>query len=127
MHYLLVLLLWTGLGVSQRGVWFCRRNWQGSGDLFSFVTVSLHEDALTRPCHNPLDGTKWTFADDKVKRPDIQAPRFNITQHEVAEITPGYWFVAPYADLLTRTPSSLFSPGQIGPHIYDGHGVSALN
>ena len=38
------------------------------------------------------------------------------------DVSPGLLFTDPYADLLTRTPSRLYSPGQTGPHIYDNDG-----
>ena len=44
--------------------------------------------------------------------------------YDESSISPGYWFIAPYADLFDRAPSRLFQPGQVGPHIYDGSGVS---
>lgn len=41
-------------------------------------------------------------------------------------IASGYWFVANYIDLESKPPDSAFQPYQIGPHIFDGDGVSDL-
>lgn len=37
----------------------------------------------------------FTFA----TRPDLDAPRWNITIYDEAAVTPGYWFVAPYEEV----------------------------
>src|ERR1700761_7729516 len=41
--------------------------------------------------------------DDKfhrfVSRPDIGAPKWNVKIHDPDAVSPGYWFVAPYAKL----------------------------
>ena len=42
--------------------------------------------------------------------------------YEPDQVTSGYWFTAFYGDLHTRLPSSVFRPGQVGPHIYDNNG-----
>ena len=34
-----------------------------------------------------------------VTRPDIQAPKFNVTIYDEKALAPGYWFVAPYANI----------------------------
>ncbi|KIW18692.1 hypothetical protein PV08_02981 [Exophiala spinifera] len=66
----------------------------------------------------------WAGADllSFVSRPDIRAPRWNVTKHHPDLITPGYWFVAPYTTWATVPDRLEFSPAQVGPHIYDGDG-----
>lgn len=56
------------------------------------------------------------------QRPDIRSPRFNVSVYKPELVSPGYWFTAPYVDLKDRLPTALYSPGQTGPHIYDGRG-----
>ena len=53
-----------------------------------------------------------------VTRPDIQAPRWNITIHDEGAVAPGYWFVAPYEVLAQKQRGAAW----VGPHIYDGQG-----
>ncbi|KAJ9616214.1 hypothetical protein H2204_013958, partial [Knufia peltigerae] len=55
-------------------------------------------------------------------RPDIRAPRWNVTKHYPDLITPGYWFVAPYTNWVTVPDRLEYLPAQVGPHIYDGDG-----
>lgn len=52
-----------------------------------------------------------------VTRPDIGAPKWNITVYDQEAITPGYWFLAPYANL-AQTKYPLWN----GAHIYDQRG-----
>lgn len=51
-------------------------------------------------------------------RPDLLAPRWNITIHDEKALAPGYYAVAPYKQL------SITKRGEawIGPHIYDQEG-----
>ncbi|TKA66897.1 hypothetical protein B0A55_11516, partial [Friedmanniomyces simplex] len=51
-------------------------------------------------------------------RPDIRAPKWNVTFHDEIRLSPGYWFVAPYEKYV----DDLDTYGWVGPHIYDGHG-----
>ncbi|KAK1084542.1 hypothetical protein LTR33_002606 [Friedmanniomyces endolithicus] len=51
-------------------------------------------------------------------RPDIRAPKWNITVHDEHKLSPGYWFVAPYEKYV----DDLDTYGWVGPHIYDGDG-----
>jgi hypothetical protein len=55
------------------------------------------------------------------KRPDLRPPRFNVTTYRPEQLSPGYWFVAPYVDLGAQSGSPNLC--QIGPHIYDDQGV----
>ena len=58
-----------------------------------------------------------------VTRPDIKAPLFQVHKHEPSKITPGYWFVAPYAYIEQESHArNYYQPCQTGPHIYDGNG-----
>jgi hypothetical protein len=52
-----------------------------------------------------------------VTRPDIGAPRWDIRVFDEAALAPGYWFLAPYANL-----GQVSFPLWNGPHIYDGSG-----
>lgn len=53
-----------------------------------------------------------------ITRPDIDAPRWDITVYDEDALAPGYWFIAPYeqADQTAR------GEGWVGPHIYDQKG-----
>ena len=51
------------------------------------------------------------------QRPDISAPRWDVKIYDEDAISPGYWFVAPYAHL----KQSSYKKWN-GPHIYDGNG-----
>ncbi|KAJ9254017.1 hypothetical protein DTO207G8_3878 [Paecilomyces variotii] len=57
-----------------------------------------------------------------ITRPEIRAPKFDITYHDRRLVTPGYWFVAPYTVLEMEPPTKKWMPCQVGPHIYDGDG-----
>ncbi len=52
------------------------------------------------------------------QRPDIIAPRWNITTLNAEQLSPGYWFLAPYVDLGPHRRDGAW----IGPHIYDSTG-----
>lgn len=52
-----------------------------------------------------------------VTRPDIEAPKWDITIYDQEALAPGYWFLAPYANL-QQTSYPLWN----GPHIYDQNG-----
>lgn len=51
-------------------------------------------------------------------RPDILAPRWNITTYDPKALAPGYWFVGPYIDIGSRERGEAW----LGPHIYDQTG-----
>lgn len=51
------------------------------------------------------------------QRPEIHAPRWNITTHRGDLSSPGYWFLAPYETLATHSEFNGY--GWVGPHIYD--------
>jgi hypothetical protein len=87
------------------------KNLREGSDLFSFVTVRL---STSSPGLN---------ADD-FQRPDLRAPKWNITKHKPELICPGYWFVTPYIDWWGAPARLEYTPYQVGPHIYDGDGVS---
>jgi hypothetical protein len=52
-----------------------------------------------------------------VTRPDIGAPKWNITLYDEDALAPGYWFLAPYANL-EQTSFQHWN----GPHVYDTDG-----
>lgn len=52
-----------------------------------------------------------------VTRPDIGAPRWDIKIYDEEALAPGYWFLAPYANL-----GQVSYPLWNGPHIYDQQG-----
>ena len=53
-----------------------------------------------------------------VTRPDIRALKWDITIYDESTISPGYWFIAPYALLGRKQRGEAW----IGPYIYDGKG-----
>lgn len=53
-----------------------------------------------------------------VTRPDLDAPRWNLTLYDEAGISPGFWFLAPYEEVEQATASDAWN----APHIYDGNG-----
>lgn len=57
------------------------------------------------------------------QEPNLRPPLINVTHHDASRVTPGYWFIAPYGDLLQQGPGKLFVPSQVGPHIYADDGV----
>lgn len=60
-----------------------------------------------------------------ITRPELKAPRMNVTKHHPDAITEGYMFFAPYSELEAqfRTTRREHIPCQNGAHIYDGNGV----
>ena len=48
---------------------------------------------------------------------------FNVSVNNINRVAPGYLFVAPYDCLDCRSQTTSFVQQQIGPHIYDQHGV----
>ena len=55
-----------------------------------------------------------------VTRPDIKAPKWNITVYDRDALAPGYWFFGPYETLDLKEE---MGNGWIGPHIYDDYGT----
>ncbi|KAK3702090.1 hypothetical protein LTR37_015065 [Vermiconidia calcicola] len=53
-----------------------------------------------------------------VTRPDIVAPRWDITTYNEEALAPGYWLVATYENANQNARAG----GWVGPHIYDGKG-----
>jgi len=82
--------------------------------LLALVSMAL---AAIEPGMMRLLSSEMTF----VSRPDLRPPRWNITTSNAERLSPGYWFIAPYADLGAQSGSA--SSCQIGPHIYDDEGV----
>lgn len=79
---------------------------------------------LARAQHRPHDPPASEASQDDgeyffqfVTRPDIGAPRWDIEVHDSDALAPGYWFIAPYANLQQFT-----YPLWNGPHIYDQNG-----
>ena len=101
--------------------------------LLGFVQLALSSQPPTYP-HDGSDllsfvSVRQTHLPDRIlrlipyhQRPDIRAPRFNLSIQKPELVTPGYWFTAPYGDLRSRLPTTLYQPGQVGPHIYDNNG-----
>ena len=58
----------------------------------------------------------WSF----VTRPDIKAPKWNVSVYHESAIAPGYWFFGPYE---TLNMDDEFGNGWIGPHIYAQDGT----
>lgn len=87
--------------------------------------LALHRDVLAQQTGppNPHNPASTASADDKevffqfVTRPDIGAPKWDIETFDADALTPGYWFVAPYAALF-QTEYPLWN----GAHIYDQRG-----
>jgi hypothetical protein len=73
------------------------------------------------------------FGDDSdlfsfVTRPEFKLPRFNVTVYDANAVTPGYWFLAPYAKIYQEDqPTRYYQACQTGPSIYDGAGVSGTS
>ncbi|KAK4626733.1 hypothetical protein CLAFUW4_04079 [Fulvia fulva] len=58
-----------------------------------------------------------------VTRPEIKTPKFNVTIYDQDRISPGYWFVAPYAMIFQENHAhKYYQPCQTGPTIYDSLG-----
>lgn len=53
-----------------------------------------------------------------VTRPDIDAPRWDITVHNERTVAPGLWFVAPYGVVEQIDNDKAY----VGAHIYDANG-----
>lgn len=53
-----------------------------------------------------------------VTRPDLDAPRWNLTVYDDANVSPGHWFLAPYEEVQQATTSDAWN----APHIYDAKG-----
>ena len=62
-----------------------------------------------------------------VTRPEIKAPRFNVSVYKPEQVVPGYWFIGTYANVMQESMAqSYYQPCQTGPAIYDQSGVSIL-
>lgn len=67
------------------------------------------------------------MSDELLQRPEIKAPLFSVGFYKPELVTPGYWFVGPYADIAQKPPApKYYHACQTGPHIYDGYGVGSL-
>lgn len=52
------------------------------------------------------------------------APLFEVAVYEPELVTPGYWFVAPYAHIVQQSHAgNYYQACQTGPAIYDSNGV----
>ncbi|KAK3709516.1 hypothetical protein LTR37_010889 [Vermiconidia calcicola] len=71
--------------------------------------------SATPELHDETDGL-FSF----VSRPDIKAPKWNITVFDKEALAPGYWFFGPYE---TLNMDDQFGNGWIGPHIYTQDGT----
>ncbi len=57
------------------------------------------------------------------QRPEIRVPKFEVTVHDAKSVTPGYWFVGPYALISQeKQPKNYYQACQTGPAIYDNTG-----
>ncbi|KAJ5732986.1 hypothetical protein N7533_013433 [Penicillium manginii] len=57
-----------------------------------------------------------------VTLPEVRALRFNITHVDREQVSPGYWFVAPYGQVDPEEPTTKYMQYQVGPYIYDTDG-----
>ncbi|KXS96609.1 hypothetical protein AC578_10431 [Pseudocercospora eumusae] len=65
-----------------------------------------------------LDAAKADKLHNYITRPDLQAPKWNISIYDRENLAPGYWFMSPYEHINQKSPGK----GWIGPHIYDDEG-----
>lgn len=77
-------------------------------DSYKYITVRAYHNASSR---NLLTVNS--------QRPDIEAPKFNITIYDPSKVSPGYWFVPSY-DFLDQKAQT--GGRWCAPHIYDGRG-----
>ncbi len=77
-------------------------------EFFNFITVS--EQCITHM--RPAELITY------LQRPDIDAPRWNITVHDADALAPGYWFTAFYGIVEQSDNDHAY----VGPHIYDSYG-----
>lgn len=56
---------------------------------------------------------------DFVTRPDLKAPKWNVSVYHPELVSPGYWFVSPYRSPRDKEDET---DSWVGPHIYDGNG-----
>ena len=58
-----------------------------------------------------------------MQRPEIKAPILDVTKYDPENVSPGYFFVAPFAKVYQENPAvGYWQPCQTGPHIYDSDG-----
>lgn len=86
--------------------------------LSSFLIALLASRQVSAKAHtNPsqkVDQDDGEYFYQFVTRPDIGAPKWDVEVYDRQALAPGYWFVAPYANLQQST-----FPLWNGPHIYD--------
>ena len=98
--------------------------WSDGSDLSLFVTVCFPPSPVSvRDARIPT-GHCLTCRLTFHQRPEIRAPKYQFKYHDRDAATPGYIFVAPYADMAIAGTRPEFQPCQVGPHIYDMDGVS---
>ena len=95
--------------------------------LLSFF-CEVHAKSSISPTHIRRGYSKTTVKVDRKKhdlqfynyvtRPDIDAPRWDIKVYDKEALSPGYWFVAPYAMVDGHSNADAW----VGPHIYDAKG-----
>ena len=76
-------------------------------NLFHFVTVG-QSSSLASGCYA-----------DRLQRPDLQAPKWNITIFNETRMSPGSWFIAPKQAERRHIGTGA---AWVGPTIYDGSG-----
>ncbi|KAF2218667.1 ASST-domain-containing protein [Elsinoe ampelina] len=87
----------------------------------SVKAIDAQEDG-SAVARNPFDPTQTADLTSYVSRPDIRAPKWNITRHSTKKSSDGHWFVAPYGHFYTLWGRPEYSPCQVGPTIYDHDG-----
>lgn len=93
-----------------------RSLWQQALLLLSTFLLFHGGQALPRrPKHHVFREKQWFKF---VTRPDIIAPKWNINVKDEKAVSPGYWFIAPYAMLHQKQQGEPW----VGPYIYDGKG-----
>lgn len=62
-----------------------------------------------------------------VSRPDIKVPLLDVNVYDEQATSPGYWFLGPYTSITQQPhPKNVYQACQIGPAIYDDHGVGTI-
>ncbi|KXL42922.1 hypothetical protein M433DRAFT_9418 [Acidomyces richmondensis BFW] len=66
--------------------------------------------------------------EDPDLNPQLRAPMIKVKNHKSALINSGYWFIAPYSELLQQPFGKFFVPAHTRPHIYadDGDGAAQI-
>lgn len=84
----------------------------------ALILSKLTHAAFELSFRSDLDLTNY------VSRPDIKIPILDVTVFDEEAALPGYWFLGPYTNITQQThPFAVYQACQIGPVIYDAHGV----